>query len=135
MAGAVHATGAIGGATGVSGEPGLTGHGAYATNEAPKAGPSAYTLSAADRVGLEAQALHGFLQQATASSIRRLFQYLENHSAAFPQLNAQLPVLTQAVDAYRAGDFPNAFALSFQVYRALVLTQAMHRELPTLQTL
>jgi hypothetical protein len=89
-------------------------------------------LSDADRAGLEVQALNGFLQQATANSIRKLFNYLESHSPAFPQLNAQLPVLTQAVDAYRTGNFPHAFTLAFQVFRAITLFQAVNRELPTL---
>jgi hypothetical protein len=89
-------------------------------------------LSDADRAGLEAQALNGFLQQATANSLRRLFTYLENHSPAFPQLNAQLPVLTQAVDAYRSGNYPQAFTLAFQVFRAITLLQAVNRDLPSL---
>jgi hypothetical protein len=119
----------------MTGEPGASGHSAYAANSGPSTGSVSYSISDSDRVGLEAQALHGFLQQATASSIRRLFEYLESHSAAFPQLNAHMTLLTQAVDAYRTGDFPHAFALSFQVYRAIVLIQAMHREMPTIQTL
>jgi len=122
-------------AAGMSGEPGVAAQSTYAANPGQSTGSVAHAISDTDRVGLEAQALHGFLQQATASSIRRLFQYLESHSAAFPQLNAQMPVLSQAVAAYRAGDFPHAFAASFQVYRAIVLTQAMHREMPTIQTL
>jgi hypothetical protein len=94
--------------------------------------PETAVLSDADRAGLEVQALNGFLQQATAHSIRRLFQYLETHSTAHPQLNAQLPALTQAVDAYRAGHFPQAFTLAFQVFRAITLLQAVNRELPAL---
>jgi hypothetical protein len=89
-------------------------------------------LSDADRAGLEAQALNGFLQQAAASSIRKLFHYLESNSPAYPQLNAQLPVLTQAVDAYRTGNFPQAFTLAFQVFRAIVLFQSLNRELPSI---
>jgi hypothetical protein len=91
--------------------------------------------SEADRAGLEAQALNGFLQQNTANTIRRLFHYLESNSPAFPQLNAQLPVLTLAVDAYRVGNFPQAFTLAFQVFRAIVLVQSVNREMPTLQAI
>jgi hypothetical protein len=94
--------------------------------------PETPALSDADRAGLEVQALNGFLQQATAHSIRKLFTYLESHSPAFPQLNAQLPVLTQAVDAFRAGNFPHAFTLAFQVFRQITLLQAVNRDLPPL---
>ncbi|MET0386275.1 MAG: hypothetical protein ABW321_09975 [Polyangiales bacterium] len=89
-------------------------------------------LSEADRAGLEAQALNGFLQEAAANAIRKLFHYLESNSPAFPQLNAQLPVLTQAVDAYRTGNFPHAFTLAFQVFRAIVLFQSLNREMPSI---
>lgn len=115
----------------------VAGGGVAAGNAAAYGTGSAETsalnpLTDAERAGLEVQALNGFLQQATASTLRKLFHYLEAHSPAFPQLNAQLPVLTQAVDAYRAGNFPNAFTLAFQVFRAIVLFQSVNRELPTI---
>jgi hypothetical protein len=113
--------------------------GAPGYNPAATAGvtdsPNVNALSDADRAGLEAQALNGFLQQATAHAIRKLFTYLEGNSPAFPQLNPQLPVLTLAVEAYRAGNFPQAFTQAFQVHRAIVLIQAQNRELPTLEAL
>jgi hypothetical protein len=109
----------------------------YGAGYGQSAGDSASVSSIpeADRAGLEAQALNGFLQQNTANTIRRLFHYLESNSPAYPQLNAQLPVLTLAVDAYRVGNYPQAFTLAFQVFRAIVLVQSVNREMPTLQAI
>lgn len=81
---------------------------------------------------LELQALNEFLQRAAATSIQQLFQYLEQNAPQFTQLSALLPVVSQAIEAFRTQDHAQAFTLAFQASRAITLLRTQTPDLPPL---
>ena len=81
---------------------------------------------------IELQAMTGFMQDVTSSSIRKLFDYLEKNSERFPQLSTAIPLVQQAVEAYRAHDYARAFAQVFDAYRQITALRTMVTDLPVL---
>lgn len=81
---------------------------------------------------LELQAMSGFMQDVTACSIRKLYDYLDKNSERFSQLSNCVPVLQQAVEAYRARDYTRAFAQTYEVYRNVTALRTITPDLPNL---
>ena len=79
---------------------------------------------------LEVQTLLSFLQLEAGELIRKLYSSLEEHSAQYPQLNACIPFLQQAVELYGVGAFDQAFAVAYHAYREWKLLATQVPDLP-----
>jgi hypothetical protein len=79
---------------------------------------------------VEAQTLMSFLQVQTGDLIRKLYSTLEQHGTQYPQLNDCVPILGQAVELYKAGDFAQAFTATYYAYRQWKLVAAQVPDLP-----
>jgi len=95
-------------------------------------GLSPFAAAPAANANLELQAMNGFLQDVTACSIRKLYEYLDKNSERFSQLSNCVPLVQQAVEAYRARDYTRAFAQSYEVYRNITALRTITPDLPGL---
>lgn len=84
---------------------------------------------------IEVQAMAGFLQDVTSSSIRKLFEYFEKNNNGHPQLANSIPLLQQAVESYRTRDYARAFAQVYEVYRQITALRTVVQDLPNLYEL
>lgn len=81
---------------------------------------------------IDVQAMTGFMQDVTSSSIRKLYDYLEKNSEPFKQLSSAIPIVQQAVEAYRTRDYATAFARVFDAYRQITALRSVVPDLPGL---
>jgi len=80
---------------------------------------------------VELQAMNSLMQDITAAAIRKVYDYLDKHSQQYRQLENCIPLVKQAVDSFRAGNYTQAFAQVFQAYRFLMLLRTNLPDLPS----
>jgi hypothetical protein len=84
---------------------------------------------------IELQASVGFLHDQAAAAVRRLYDYLEQHSPTHPELDGCLTPATDASRAFEAADYGRALAEIHQAYRAVAAARAANPSLPPLSGL
>lgn len=81
---------------------------------------------------LELSTLNAFLRQPTSDLIRRLYDYLNANGQQYTALINITPVVAQAAQLYGAGDYVNAFNITYQAYRSIALLRMTAPNLPPL---
>ena len=84
-------------------------------------------------VEVEQQATNDFLQEATSSPIRKLYDYLDKHSQQYSQLINCVPLVQRAAELFAARDYVGAFGQIYQAYRSIAMLRASLPALPGLQ--
>jgi hypothetical protein len=95
-------------------------------------GLSPFAAAPAANPNLELQAMAAFMQDVTACSIRKLYDYLDKNSERHPQLSNCVPLVQQAAEAYRTRDYSRAFAQTYEVYRNITALRTITPDLPTI---
>lgn len=96
------------------------------------AGAPGAAAPAQEAGALDLQAANSLLEDMVRTPIRKLFDYLQSNSARFRQLEACIPVVAEAVNAFAARDYARALSLVYQAYRYIAGLRATVPDLPSL---
>ena len=78
----------------------------------------------------ERRAAEAFLRDVAASTLRKLYQYLESATPRHAEIAPCYPPFQQAIRAYRARDYGQALSGGYQVYRMIAALRSRHPDLP-----
>ncbi len=79
---------------------------------------------------IEAETLQSFLRAQASDVIPKLYAYLEEHGPKHAQLASCIPLVQQAAEFYRLGDYIQAFNAGYYAYRQLKIMSSQVAELP-----
>jgi hypothetical protein len=99
----------------------------------PAASQAAQPVMGAGGALAETAALNAFLKQVTGLILPRLASYLKEHAPSHEQLAPCIPLLTQAVERYKAGAFGEVFWGCFAVYRYVLAVREQSPDLPEIE--
>jgi hypothetical protein len=78
------------------------------------------------------QAVNDLTRVATSSAIQRLYEYLNANSATANQLEAVIPIVKEAADAYGQGNYSQAFIAVYQAFLSITMLRTQVPALPAL---
>jgi len=78
----------------------------------------------------ESAILASFVRELCGLTIPALHRYLKDQVPTHEMLTPAIVVLTQATERYEAGDYANAYALVYSVYRAITIARLHQPDLP-----
>lgn len=81
----------------------------------------------------EQQVLNCFLQQTTADRIRQLYAYIDANGRQYTPLMNCVPMVALAAHLYGAGDYVNAFNLSYQICQAIAVLRSRLPGMPSIE--
>jgi hypothetical protein len=88
--------------------------------------------AAVPQQNLELEALNSFMQSAASTAIRKLYDYIDKNSQRFTQLAAVAPIVTQALELFKAKSYDQAFTQAYQAHRQITLLRSTVPDLPAL---
>lgn len=109
------------------------GRAANGTQTGPTAGGMPFALPAGQLA--ELQGAVGFLHDVSSAALRRLYDYLEQHSARHAELSGCLTTAIEASRAFEAADYGRTLSEVRRAYHQVAMARAANPDLPPLSGL